>query len=124
MQEFESIKASSERWHANAIHLACVFLPDECPLVSHMINSYKKHHLRNKVSVQGQLVAVPKSADQGRRVVEVNLQRAVQVNIFSSDTGASSSKNPDEQQDGRTRQKQKLVAELLKDCLNKSKQSP
>ena len=118
MHEFESTKASSERWHANAIHLACIFLPDECPLVSHMINSYKKHHLRNKVSVPAQVV--PKSADQGRRIIEVNLQRAIQVNIFSSDTGASSSKNTEEQDD-RARQKQKLVAELLKDCLNKSK---
>jgi len=41
-------RVSSERWHANAIHVASVFLPDECPLVGHMINSYKKHHLKNK----------------------------------------------------------------------------
>jgi hypothetical protein len=42
----EQIRLNSERCHANAIHLGTIFLPDECPLVTHMINSYKKHHLK------------------------------------------------------------------------------
>ena len=28
--------------------MATIFLPDECPLVGHMINSYKKHHMKSK----------------------------------------------------------------------------
>jgi hypothetical protein len=28
--------------------MASIFIPDECPLVPHMINSYKKHHLKNR----------------------------------------------------------------------------
>lgn len=41
-------KKDSEMWHAKALHTACQFLPEECPLVTHIINSYKKHHLNAK----------------------------------------------------------------------------
>ena len=41
-------KKDSEMWHAKALHTACLFLPEECPLVNHIINSYKKHHLNPK----------------------------------------------------------------------------
>lgn len=41
-------KKDSEMWHAKALHTACLFLPEECPLVTHIINSYKKHHLHPK----------------------------------------------------------------------------
>lgn len=41
-------KKDSEIWHGKALHFACVFLPDDCPLVTHVINSYKKHHLGPK----------------------------------------------------------------------------
>lgn len=37
-------KADSEMWHAMALEAACTFLPSECPLVSHIIVSYQKHH--------------------------------------------------------------------------------
>lgn len=38
-------KKDSEMWHAKSLHTACLFLPEDCPLVGHIINSYKKHHL-------------------------------------------------------------------------------
>ena len=31
-------------WHAKALETSCTFLPSECPLVSHIIMSYQKHH--------------------------------------------------------------------------------
>lgn len=37
-------KADSEMWHAMALEAAGTFLPSECPLVSHIIISYQKHH--------------------------------------------------------------------------------
>jgi hypothetical protein len=37
-------KADSEMWHAMALETASTFLPSECPLVSHIIVSYQKHH--------------------------------------------------------------------------------
>jgi hypothetical protein len=37
-------KQDSEMWHAKALDFSCTFLPSECPLVSHVIMSYQKHH--------------------------------------------------------------------------------
>ena len=37
-------KADSEKWHAMALETSGTFLPSECPLVSHIIMSYQKHH--------------------------------------------------------------------------------
>jgi hypothetical protein len=37
-------KADSEMWHAMALETSGTFLPSECPLVSHIIMSYQKHH--------------------------------------------------------------------------------
>jgi len=34
----------SEMWHAMALEACGTFLPSECPLVSHMIISFQKHH--------------------------------------------------------------------------------
>ena len=31
-------------WHATALETSGTFLPSECPLVSHIIMSYQKHH--------------------------------------------------------------------------------
>lgn len=39
----------SEMWHAKAIHIACAFLPSDCPLIQHILQSYSKHHLRPKI---------------------------------------------------------------------------
>jgi hypothetical protein len=34
----------SEFWHAKSLELACSFLPSDCPLLSHILLSYQKHH--------------------------------------------------------------------------------
>ena len=34
----------SEFWHAKTLELACKFLPVDCPLLSHIYNSYQKHY--------------------------------------------------------------------------------
>ena len=39
----------SEMWHAKALHTSSTFLPSDCPLVSHVMSSYVKHHLRPKL---------------------------------------------------------------------------
>ena len=31
------------------MHIATVFLPNECPLVGHVVNSYIKNYLREKI---------------------------------------------------------------------------
>lgn len=38
-------------WHAKSLHTSSLFLPEECPLVNHIINSYKKHHLNPKLEL-------------------------------------------------------------------------
>lgn len=38
------VKAESEYWHGKALEISCTFLPSESPLVSHIHQSYKKHH--------------------------------------------------------------------------------
>lgn len=42
--ELKFTKADSEMWHAMALETSGTFLPSECPLVSHIILSYQKHH--------------------------------------------------------------------------------
>jgi hypothetical protein len=37
-------RKDSEYWHGKAVELAISFLPSECPLVSHVLMSYEKHH--------------------------------------------------------------------------------
>jgi hypothetical protein len=34
----------SEFWHAKALEIACTFLPNESPLLNHILLSYQKHH--------------------------------------------------------------------------------
>jgi len=41
-------KKDAEMWHAKALHTAMSFLPTECPLVQHILNSYNKHYMRVK----------------------------------------------------------------------------
>lgn len=36
-------------WHAKALHTSSTFLPSDCPLVSHVLSSYIKHHLNPKI---------------------------------------------------------------------------
>ncbi|PCI28796.1 hypothetical protein COB52_03175 [Candidatus Kaiserbacteria bacterium] len=47
-KQTEYTSKDAEIWHAKAMHTVCTFLPLECPLVSHVINSYMKHHLSVK----------------------------------------------------------------------------
>lgn len=41
----------SEMWHAMALETCGTFLPSECPLVSHMIISFQKHHSPSMASI-------------------------------------------------------------------------
>lgn len=36
-------------WHAQGAYTAASFLPHECPLVDHLITSYDKYHIKNRV---------------------------------------------------------------------------
>jgi hypothetical protein len=37
-------RKESEFWHGKALELAVTFFPSECPLVTHILTSYQKHH--------------------------------------------------------------------------------
>ena len=56
-------KRESEFWHAKALDVAISFLPSECPLVTHILTSYQKHH----APVQQEIVS---------RFVDINLNEA------------------------------------------------
>lgn len=47
----------SEIWHAKAIHIASYFLPNDCPLIQHITQSYNKHHLRPKIKRRQEQIA-------------------------------------------------------------------
>ena len=34
----------SKYWHKAAVEIVCTFLPNDCPLVSHIVSSYEKHN--------------------------------------------------------------------------------
>jgi len=40
----ELYQSESKYWHRAAVELVCTFLPNECPLVNHIISSYEKHN--------------------------------------------------------------------------------
>lgn len=40
----EVYQRESKYWHRAAVELVCTFLPNECPLVAHIISSYEKHN--------------------------------------------------------------------------------
>ncbi len=42
-------KKDGEMWHAKAMHIASTFLPPDCPLTNHVISSYIKHYLQEKM---------------------------------------------------------------------------
>jgi hypothetical protein len=42
-------KKDSEMWQAKSLHIAGFFLPEDCPLVTHIINNYKKNHMLPKI---------------------------------------------------------------------------
>lgn len=35
-------------YHAKAVHLSSLFLPRECPLVQHLVHSYKRNYMNEK----------------------------------------------------------------------------
>jgi hypothetical protein len=41
-------KKDSEAFHAKAMHIGSLFLPHECPLVTHIVNSYIKNYIKDK----------------------------------------------------------------------------
>jgi hypothetical protein len=41
-------KKDSEAFHAKALHISSLFLPADCPLVNHIVNSYLKNYLKDK----------------------------------------------------------------------------
>lgn len=43
-QETAYTLRDSEIWHAMGLETSGTFLPSECPLVSHVILSFQKHH--------------------------------------------------------------------------------
>lgn len=59
-QEFYRVW-ESEMWHAKAIKIACLFLPEDCPLIDHIIKSYKKHYM-GQSSILKSLKKPPKSS--------------------------------------------------------------
>jgi hypothetical protein len=40
---------NSEAWHAKAVHLSNVFLPRNCPLLTHIKQSYVKNYIKDKL---------------------------------------------------------------------------
>jgi hypothetical protein len=38
----------SELWHAQSVFFGAYYLPQACPLVTHVANSYNKHYIANK----------------------------------------------------------------------------
>lgn len=39
----------SELWHAQSVFFGGYYLPKECPLVTHIINSYLKHYVESGI---------------------------------------------------------------------------
>ena len=52
-------KRDSEAYHAKALHLSTLFLPSDCPLVNHVVNSYKKNYLRENKALNCALKSPP-----------------------------------------------------------------
>lgn len=44
----EVLQHSSEIWHAQAVFFGAYYLPGNCPLVTHIGNSYNKHYILNR----------------------------------------------------------------------------
>ena len=44
----EDLMKWSELWHAQSVFFGAYYLPQTCPLVTHVANSYNKHYIANK----------------------------------------------------------------------------
>ena len=54
-------KKDSEAFHAKALHISALFLPQDCPLVTHIVNSYAKNYLKDKPAKRASEAPRPKS---------------------------------------------------------------
>jgi len=43
----------SDMYHSKSLHIASIFLPNDCPLSKHILDSYVKHHLTPKLDNKG-----------------------------------------------------------------------
>lgn len=78
----------SELWHAQSVFFGSYYLPAQCPLVTHIANSYSKHYIANKQ--RATLVArVPVKQKVVQRV-----SSGSQDNNFSSDGGSNHNQEP------------------------------
>ncbi len=57
------LKRDSEAWHAKALHIGSLFLPPDCPLISHVMSSYQKNYMREKPK---EVIAPRRSSINGR----------------------------------------------------------
>ena len=46
------LQEESERWHAKAVHFAVSFMPEQCPLVEFVVQSYCKNYCNTKKEMQ------------------------------------------------------------------------
>ena len=44
----EELVKWSEIWHAQSVFFGSYYLPETCPLVTHVANSYNKHYIMSK----------------------------------------------------------------------------
>lgn len=44
----DDLQKGSELWHAQSVFFGAFYLPSNCPLVTHVANSYGKHYIINK----------------------------------------------------------------------------
>ena len=65
---------SSEMWHGKSLQTACLFLPEDCPLVDHIIKSYKKHYIGEKSLLK--VVVAPKPRVPPQTIVERTISPA------------------------------------------------
>ena len=47
-------KKDSESYHAKALHLSLLFLPEDCPLTQYIQQTYTKNYLQPKLKLQKQ----------------------------------------------------------------------
>jgi hypothetical protein len=49
----------SEPWHAQSVICASYYLPKQCPLVDHLIESYFKHYPKNPIEEETKNLVIP-----------------------------------------------------------------
>ena len=60
----------SKYWHKAAIELVCTFIPNECPLVTHIISNYEKYNsLSQEVIVHSKKIFRPKTLLRRKKIL-------------------------------------------------------